>query len=152
MATLADDANETNTDSSISTSQQVLDRTKNHSIASLPSTSAPRRSTQKNASRIAEDDEELFQFPTPNLTPITQVQNNPAKPEEDPDKAEVDDVVQNSFVAGNGDSLTPPSKRAKYVFKRCFEATFVPQNIAGAHKILAPDSDEENEEGIEEML
>ena len=39
----------------------------------------------------------------------------------------------------------PPSKRAKYIFKRCFDATFNPANIPGTSKILAPDSDEEDE-------
>jgi hypothetical protein len=38
---------------------------------------------------------------------------------------------------------TPPSKRAKFFFQRCFDATFNPNRISGAEKVLAPDSDED---------
>ncbi|CAD7082583.1 unnamed protein product [Hermetia illucens] len=35
-------------------------------------------------------------------------------------------------------------KKARAVFKRCFEATFNPKNITGASQILAPNSDTED--------
>ncbi|XP_049839507.1 cell cycle checkpoint control protein RAD9A [Schistocerca gregaria] len=35
---------------------------------------------------------------------------------------------------------SPPSKKARYVFKKCFEATFNPQNIPGHDIVLADDS------------
>ncbi len=40
---------------------------------------------------------------------------------------------------------SPPSKKAKYIFRKCFDATFNPRTgIAGANKVLAPDSDEDD--------
>lgn len=42
----------------------------------------------------------------------------------------------------------PPSKKARYLFKRCFEATFNPSKIPGYDRVLAPDSDEEEEDGF----
>uniref|UniRef100_A0A0K2V6S5 Cell cycle checkpoint control protein RAD9A n=1 Tax=Lepeophtheirus salmonis TaxID=72036 RepID=A0A0K2V6S5_LEPSM len=42
-------------------------------------------------------------------------------------------------------SESPPSKKIKYFFKRCFNKTFNPSNITGAQVVLAPDSDDENE-------
>jgi len=42
------------------------------------------------------------------------------------------------------DCSAPSAKRAKHLFKRCFEATFDPANMPGTEKILAPDSDEED--------
>ena len=96
---------------------------------------------------------------------------------------EAGDDLETSFVFGipqddnNGDrnesqventlSYSPPSKRARFLFKRCFEQTFNPNSIpgiyltieferkfnytyfknlfffSGAENILAPDSDEE---------
>ena len=42
-------------------------------------------------------------------------------------------------------SENPPSaKKARFIFKRCFDATFNPKSVQGSEKILAPDSDEEN--------
>jgi len=42
------------------------------------------------------------------------------------------------------DCSAPSAKRAKHLFKRCFEATFDPASMPGSEKILAPDSDEED--------
>lgn len=42
---------------------------------------------------------------------------------------------------------TPPSKRAKYFFKRCFDATFNPTKVPGFGVVLAPDSDEDGDGG-----
>ena len=39
---------------------------------------------------------------------------------------------------------SPPSKKKNFLFRRCFDATFNPQNIPGTERVLAPDSDEEN--------
>jgi hypothetical protein len=39
--------------------------------------------------------------------------------------------------------LSPPSKKARYLFKKCFEVTFNPQHAPGYENVLAPDSDEE---------
>jgi len=39
---------------------------------------------------------------------------------------------------------TPPSEKKNVLFRRCFDATFNPQNIPGIERVLAPDSDEEN--------
>ena len=62
---------------------------------------------------------------------------------------EVNDLEQE--VESNGDVVdrtqlerSPPSKRARYFFKKCFEATFNPSSVPGSDNILAPDSDEEN--------
>jgi len=38
----------------------------------------------------------------------------------------------------------PAAKKARYIFKRCFDSTFNPNSVPGSDKILAPDSDEEN--------
>ena len=38
---------------------------------------------------------------------------------------------------------SPPAKAAHLIFRRCFDATFDPATISGAHRVLAPDSDEE---------
>lgn len=67
---------------------------------------------------------------SPGLTPIPEAN---------------EDVINASALDANGDFGTqpPPTKKAKYLFKRCFEATFAPQNISGSGRILAPDSDEE---------
>ena len=39
---------------------------------------------------------------------------------------------------------SPPSKRAKFFFQRCFEKTMDLQRVESRYKLLAPDSDEEN--------
>ena len=51
------------------------------------------------------------------------------------------------FRPPDGDCLegTPPAKRKNFMFRRCFDATFNPQNVPGAGKVLAPDSDEDME-------
>ena len=38
---------------------------------------------------------------------------------------------------------TPPSKKAKFFFKRCFDSTFNPDTVPGYNNILAEDSDED---------
>ena len=43
----------------------------------------------------------------------------------------------------NNDENAPPPKRARFFFKRCFEATFNPSDVPGHEKVLAPDSDED---------
>ena len=43
---------------------------------------------------------------------------------------------------------TPPpplSKKARYIFKRCFEVTFNSQMIPGYDEVLAEDSDDESD-------
>lgn len=38
---------------------------------------------------------------------------------------------------------TPPAKRAKkFIFQRCFESTFNPEDVPGHDRVLAEDSDE----------
>ena len=37
----------------------------------------------------------------------------------------------------------PPAKKARFIFKRCFDSTFNPKNVPGSDLVLAPDSDEE---------
>ena len=39
---------------------------------------------------------------------------------------------------------SPPSKRAKFFFQRCFEKTIDLRSVESQYKLLAPDSDEEN--------
>ncbi|XP_042210464.1 cell cycle checkpoint control protein RAD9A-like isoform X2 [Homarus americanus] len=39
---------------------------------------------------------------------------------------------------------TPPSKRAKFFFRRCFESTFDPTTVPGHDRILASDSDDDS--------
>ena len=39
---------------------------------------------------------------------------------------------------------TPPLKKSKFFFKRCFEATFDAESFNGKNKILAEDSDEDD--------
>ncbi|XP_045625079.1 cell cycle checkpoint control protein RAD9A-like [Procambarus clarkii] len=39
---------------------------------------------------------------------------------------------------------TPPSKKLKFLFRRCFESTFDPQTIPGHNNILAGDSDDDS--------
>lgn len=39
---------------------------------------------------------------------------------------------------------TPPAKRVRHIFRRCFESTFDPHSIPGFNVILAEDSDEES--------
>ena len=49
---------------------------------------------------------------------------------------------------GDGDqdiAGTPPAKKKKRaLFARCYDATFLPSQVPGAEKVLAPDSDEES--------
>ena len=67
-------------------------------------------------------------------------------------------LLQNNFVNSlnineeNGDNndnnqecfdASPPSKKKNFLFRRCFDATWNPNKIAGTEKVLAPDSDEE---------
>ena len=59
-----------------------------------------------------------------------------------------DQVVNTSHLVGeNGDhgyfQTPPPSKKARYIFQKVFNKTFVPNNMQGAANVLAPDSDEE---------
>ena len=42
------------------------------------------------------------------------------------------------------EEIPPAAKKARYIFKRCFDSTFNPNSVPGSDKILAPDSDEEN--------
>ena len=39
---------------------------------------------------------------------------------------------------------SPPSKRAKFFFQRCFEKTIDLRSVEGRYTLLAPDSDEDN--------
>ncbi|TRY70631.1 hypothetical protein TCAL_17281 [Tigriopus californicus] len=50
-------------------------------------------------------------------------------------------------IEGNEETVprSPPSKKARVVFKRCFDATFYPQNMTAATRVLAPDSDDDDE-------
>jgi hypothetical protein len=58
--------------------------------------------------------------------------------------------TQRSNVTLTGDithdaiDVTPPPKRSKFFFQRCFDATFNPSKVYGAQKVLAPDSDDED--------
>ena len=55
---------------------------------------------------------------------------------------DVEDIAEEDAVPG-----TPPpplSKKARYIFKRCFEATFNSQMIPGYDEVLAEDSDDES--------
>ena len=67
-------------------------------------------------------------------------------------------LLQNNFVNSlnineeNGDGndnnpdcfdASPPAKKKNFLFRRCFDATWNPNKIAGTEKVLAPDSDEE---------
>ncbi|RXG52728.1 Cell cycle checkpoint control protein RAD9B [Armadillidium vulgare] len=47
---------------------------------------------------------------------------------------------EEDFIPG-----TPPAKRKRFFFKRCFEPTFDANNISGFSKILAEDSDDEQQ-------
>ena len=38
---------------------------------------------------------------------------------------------------------TPPAKRAKFTFQRCFNQTMDPLRVPGHERVLAPDSDED---------
>ena len=62
---------------------------------------------------------------------------------QDSDCAQVaEDIAEEDTVPG-----TPPpplSKKARYIFKRCFEATFNSQMIPGYDEVLAEDSDDES--------
>lgn len=62
---------------------------------------------------------------------------------QDSDYAQVaEDIAEEDTVPG-----TPPpplSKKARYIFKRCFEATFNSQMIPGFDEVLAEDSDDES--------
>jgi hypothetical protein len=42
-----------------------------------------------------------------------------------------------------GTPSPPPSKRARYIFKRCFQDTFSSQMLPGYDEVLAEDSDDE---------
>ena len=58
-----------------------------------------------------------------------------------------DNVEDSVLLLNDDDSVVveaPASKRARFIFKKCFEETFNPDSIPGAKKILAPDSDEED--------
>lgn len=55
---------------------------------------------------------------------------------------DAEDIAEEDAVPG-----TPPpplSKKARFVFKRCFEATFNSQMIPGYDEVLAEDSDDES--------
>jgi hypothetical protein len=55
---------------------------------------------------------------------------------------DAEDIAEEDAVPG-----TPPpplSKKARYIFKRCFEATFNSQMIPGYDEVLAEDSDDES--------
>lgn len=50
------------------------------------------------------------------------------------DEAEEEDAIPS----------TPPAKRAKkFIFRRCFESTFNPEDVPGHDKVLAEDSDDD---------
>lgn len=54
----------------------------------------------------------------------------------------LDDVLEDTRVLPL--SETPPSKRARFFFKKCFEKTIDLRSLPGSDNVLAPDSDEEN--------
>ena len=71
-------------------------------------------------------------------------------PTQDTNCTRVSETWQQSFTCdATNDAIdsTPPSKRAKFYFHRCFDATFNPNKISGAEKVLAPDSDDDNDAG-----
>jgi len=74
---------------------------------------------------------------TPNLSTIAQVfpPNNNETLENTLDLP----PPTNDFM----DETPPAKKRKNFFFKRCFDATFKPENVPGTKKILAPDSDED---------
>ena len=102
---------------------------------SLPLTGDPRESTQAVAAAPSEQPSSLEM-----ITPIAL-----------PDQSHVaaDESRHYPSPPGNGGDfrhrLTPPSKRAKYLFKRCFDATFNPAAVTGAQRVLAPDSDDDED-------
>ena len=53
-------------------------------------------------------------------------------------RGDANDVTHRDMIDG-----TPPSKRAKFFFQRCFDSTFNPNRISGTEKVLAPDTDED---------
>lgn len=48
-----------------------------------------------------------------------------------------------TFNTCYGDDETPQSKKARFLFKRCFDATFNMAAVPGNEKVLAPDSEDE---------
>ena len=53
----------------------------------------------------------------------------------------LDDILDQTE---NSLTRSPPSKRAKFFFQRCFEKTMDLRNVEARFNVLAPDSDEEN--------
>ena len=76
-----------------------------------------------------------------------------ASPTQETNRTRVSETQQQSFscdisrdaidVTHDAIDATPPSKRAKFFFHRCFDATFNPSKISGAERVLAPDSDDD---------
>lgn len=112
------------------------------------------RNRRRNSSNVSvcfgaqnNGDQDLFNFnesvnrPGPSsATPITSTMNmeNGSKP---PRFSEGFDLLeQTKDLTGS-----PPAKKARYYFQRCFERTLDPRQLPGTDKILAPDSDDEND-------
>lgn len=107
-------------------------------------TGAPRRSTQVDPDSLGAA--ARFPPPSPSVTPFASMEV--AREDDGDDGGEAMDQVDCTrldAVGANGDGENPPpSKKARYLFSKCFDATFNPRTgVAGADRILAPDSDEE---------
>eukprot|EP00095_Tigriopus_kingsejongensis_P001639 snap_masked-scaffold121_size336169-processed-gene-2.1 protein:Tk01639 transcript:snap_masked-scaffold121_size336169-processed-gene-2.1-mRNA-1 annotation:"cell cycle checkpoint control protein rad9a" len=87
----------------------------------------PKISTQRDPGRLSD-------HYTPPVTPIL------------PMEAMDRDLPTPTEINGNLDDLplTPPSKKARHLFQRCFDATFYPQDMTAVTRVLAPDSDDED--------
>ncbi|XP_076660610.1 cell cycle checkpoint control protein Rad9 isoform X3 [Halictus rubicundus] len=73
------------------------------------------------------------------ITKRKSVNNETGRQErENQDKADISDTVPNS--------PTPPAKKARLIFQKCFQKTFDPRTLPGYDIILAEDSDESGRE------
>jgi len=121
-----------------------------------PSTSILRRSESSSSvqvlNEVPERNENVFQ---PILTPSQGSSVHPYPGPGGEPRTSTLDIAQGSppnFSEGLHDILdetenlvnSPPAKRAKFFFQRCFEKTIDLRNVESQYKLLAPDSDEEN--------
>ena len=99
------------------------------------------------SSRAAFNEESIFAGREKPTTPISKMAVNCVQSngdcEENNGNNDASQMVPNTPPHIHKMKITPPTKKAKYILKRCFEATFNPSAVDGADLILAPDSDDE---------
>lgn len=88
------------------------------------------------------DSRSLPHLPAPQLTATNNINGNASQNDVTLPKLDIIGKMEEEeedIVPG-----TPPNKKGRFLFRRCFESTFNPKTIPGHDRILAEDSDDDS--------